>query len=295
VKVGLLAAVLAGMASSSAFAAWSRPETLCMLKDSRIAEVSGMGMSRRHQGVFYVHNDSGDTARFWAVNKSGAVLAEYTLPGVTAVDCEDLAVGCSPEGRPTVYLADIGDNLKERAFVSVYAAPEPDVPAKPVARPVSVSHKVLHFRYPDGAHDAETLIADPGGRALYVVTKEASGQSFVYKVPVVWDGKVRTAVRVATVRFSDPFPQFANLSTGGDMAPDGSRIIIRTYQQAYEWTVAKGERPEDALKRPPRVVALALERQGEAICYGLNGKAILTTTEGNPAPVTILYWNRTGK
>lgn len=278
-----------------ALAAWSPPQTLCTIRDARITEASGIGMSRRNPGVFYVHNDSGDTARFWAVSKTGAVLAEFTLPGVTAVDWEDLAVGYGTGRRPTVFIADIGDNLKERAYVSVYAVEEPAVPAKPNPRPAPVAFRTLRFRYPDGAHDAETLMADHRGRALYVVTKEPAGPGGVYRIPAVWDGAVQTAVKVAGVTFHDPIPQFANLATGGDIAPDGSRVVVRTYQQAYEWTVEKGELPEDAMKRPPVVVPIVLERQGEAICYGLNGKAILTMSEGTPANVSVLTWGRAGK
>jgi hypothetical protein len=58
--------------------------------DSQIDESSGLGTSSYGDGIVYTHNDSGDTARFFAVNSSGATVAIYTLKGATAHDWEDM-------------------------------------------------------------------------------------------------------------------------------------------------------------------------------------------------------------
>ena len=52
-------------------------------------EASGLAQSRTNPGVFWVHNDSGDEPRVYAVSRSGALLGSYTLSGATAIDWEE--------------------------------------------------------------------------------------------------------------------------------------------------------------------------------------------------------------
>jgi hypothetical protein len=268
---------------------WGSPTTVCSVSDERLSEMSGIAVSRANPGLFYVHNDSGDTARFFAVNKSGMVLATVNVTNATAVDWEDIAVAYDTDCRPMVYLADIGDNAAARPEVAIYAVPEPKIPSGAAPQTIEATAKVLRFRYPDGAHDAETLMADWLGRALYVVTKAKAG-SGVYRLEPKWDRPVQTAVKVGSVTFADPLPIYPNLATGGDISPDGLRMVVRTYQQAYEWRIPKGKRPDDVLGLAPTAYPLSLEPQGEAICYGSNSRTWLTTTEKLPAPVLLYTW-----
>ncbi len=53
-----------------------------------IDESSGLSASRAHRGVLYTHNDSGDSARVFAVREDGTLVG-MTLP--TTI----LVVGCS--------------------------------------------------------------------------------------------------------------------------------------------------------------------------------------------------------
>ena len=96
--------------------------------DTRIDEASGIGVGIASPGVVYVQNDSGDSARFFAVDAStGATLAVYTVPGAQNVDWEDLAVARDARGVPSVWLADIGDNDATRDEVRIYRVDEPVV------------------------------------------------------------------------------------------------------------------------------------------------------------------------
>src|SRR5262249_35783673 len=58
-----------------------------------IHEASGIVASALHEDTYYVHNDSGDRARFFAVSGSGADLGTYNVSGAGAVDWEDVARG----------------------------------------------------------------------------------------------------------------------------------------------------------------------------------------------------------
>src|SRR4051812_14329684 len=63
---------------------------------SSVTELSGLSASRLTADVYWVHNDSGDSARIFAVRNDGADLGAYSLSGATAIDWEDIAVGPGP-------------------------------------------------------------------------------------------------------------------------------------------------------------------------------------------------------
>src|SRR5262245_49971144 len=90
-------------------------------------EVSGMEQSRANPGVFWVHNDSGDKPRVYAVSRAGALLGTYTLQGASAVDWEDMSIGPAPNGSYYLYMADIGDNNARRRSIKIYRVLEPAV------------------------------------------------------------------------------------------------------------------------------------------------------------------------
>ena len=70
-----------------------------ILASDAIKETSGIAASRRVDNVWWVHNDSGDTAGVFAINTSGQTLGEYTLSGASAVDWEDMPPGPDHRGR----------------------------------------------------------------------------------------------------------------------------------------------------------------------------------------------------
>ena len=75
-----------------------------------IAESSGVAASRKHPGVVWTHNDSGDAPRVFALDAhTCATIATYTIPGATAVDWEDMARGPDETGRSSLWFGDIGD------------------------------------------------------------------------------------------------------------------------------------------------------------------------------------------
>ena len=104
-----------------------------------IEEMSGIVRSRWQENVWWVHNDSGDEPRLFAIDSTGAVHAapwhagDYATgaaadtsskpawPGVqigaaTHIDYEDVAAGDS-----TLYLGDIGNNGNARRDLGIGA------------------------------------------------------------------------------------------------------------------------------------------------------------------------------
>ena len=82
---------------------WSarRPGTL---QSPELDETSGLVVSAKNPGTLWLNNDSGDSARVFAVTPNGALQGIYPLEGATAIDWEDLAIGSRPEGEHAVPL-----------------------------------------------------------------------------------------------------------------------------------------------------------------------------------------------
>src|SRR5689334_6488513 len=106
----------------------SSPTLLFRIHDARIVEASGIAQGLRSPGVVYVQNDSGDSARFFALNRrTGQTAATITVAGATNVDWEDLAVSRGPAGTPQVWVGDIGDNKAVRREIRIYRMREPRI------------------------------------------------------------------------------------------------------------------------------------------------------------------------
>ncbi|MBM4363360.1 MAG: hypothetical protein FJ104_11810 [Deltaproteobacteria bacterium] len=254
---------------------YSRPRGVGRIA-AALDELSGLAASRVHPGVVYAHNDSGDVPRFFALGEGASARGEFHVEGATAVDWEDLAVGPCPAGS-CVFLADIGDNLERRAAYAVYRVAEPALPPAGLAAPLTMPADPLLFAYPDGPHNAETLLVAPGSGDLYVVTKPARDQARVYRFP-----RPFTPGAPATLRFVATLnvPASAGRVTGGDLHPCERRLLIRTTRALHE-LASPGEGSLDALfLSTPREVPVAAERQGEAVAYRLDGRGYFTASEG---------------
>ena len=100
-----------------------------MTSTRRSTEARASPPAADNPDVWWVHNDSGDTARFFAVSTSRRTLvATVDVDGATATTGRT-----SPSDRPspirrapTVYLADIGDNGRQRPERQVYRVARTD-------------------------------------------------------------------------------------------------------------------------------------------------------------------------
>jgi hypothetical protein len=212
----------------------------------------------------------------FAIDRDGTTLRQYALGGASAIDWEDIAIAPGANGGPdSLYLGDIGDNAKARNDITVYAIDEPD-PATDTGTPSARSQRLL---YPDGPHDAEGIFVDPVSRDLFVVTKELSGRSVVYRKAGGLLSSEPTLSAVATLDLG-----IGQLVTGADIAPDGSAIALRTYGKVFVWSRREGEDIGAAFTRSPCSAPAPNERQGEAIGIDADGRGFVTVSEGtNPA------------
>ena len=258
----LLAAALLGLAVPASAQEVPGAGLAMRLQDPRIVESSGMALSRRHPGVLWTHNDSGDRARLFAVGADGRTRATLILAGVEARDWEALAAGRDDRGRPALFVGDIGDNNGVWPEVAVYRVAEPAA-----LRDATVAAVRYRLRYPDGSRDAEALLVDPRGNRLYVATKSVDGGG-LYQAPArLRTGQVNVLQRVARV---------PPIVTDGAFAPDGRSFVLRDYQGAFVYT-APGRRVGS--------FELPIQYQGESIAVAADGRSVLAGSEGADSAV----------
>jgi hypothetical protein len=258
-----------------------------------IKEASGVAASRRVDNVYWVHNDSGDTARVFAINIAGQTLGEYALSGASATDWEDIAAGPGPTaGVSYLYLGDIGGNITPRSTVQVYRVAEPLVdPSNPLTSPQSLSGvDTLTLNYPDGTHDAEGLFVDPTTTDVYVVTKDlVGGVAGIYQAPAPAAGSSTiNLTKVASVSLGS----FQGV-TGADITPAGDVIGLRTYLGVFLFPRASGTTVASAFTQSSCAGAAPAfngawpggEPQGEAIGFTRDGRGYVTLSEGVHAPI----------
>ncbi|HEY5201018.1 MAG TPA: hypothetical protein VIJ31_08900 [Acidothermaceae bacterium] len=257
---GAFAATLLGALASPGYAVTSDSTLLFKFADTQIDESSGLGTSSYGDGIVYTHNDSGDTARFFAVNSSGATVAIYTLKGATAHDWEDMDTGTDASGKPVLYFGDIGDNSAKRTEIDVYQVPEPRGPS------ANVPWIRYRFAYPDGPHNAETLMVDPHTHRIFIASKAAIGDGLLYEAPAVLSTTAMNELAIVVPQRTVPM-----LTTSGDISPDGKLMVLLTYFAAYWSAGVNGELHEFPVTE---------QRQDEAIAFTRDGKSVLVGSEG---------------
>jgi len=252
-----------------------RPRIIGRVQTTEATELSGLVASRRQAGVLWAHNDSGDSARLFALAADGKLRGEVAVSGAQNVDWEDIALGSGTGGRDALFVADIGDNDAERPSVSVYLVREPALDGS--APQTSAAAKRITLRYPDRPHDAEALLVDPSGGELVLVTKSFGGDASVYSAGKPRAGAVTRLRRVGRVPVSA-----GEAVTAGDVSADGRTIVLRTYDRALVWSRRRGESLSAALRREPCAAGADLlgEGQGETLALTPDGRSFFTVPEG---------------
>ena len=204
-------------------------------------------------------------------------MAAGRSPAPSARDWEDIAAGPGPQaGVPYLYIGDIGDNLRDQGRLVIYRVPEPKLAAPPAASGETAPAEAIRLRYEDEPHDAETLMVHPTTGDIYVITKDIPAA--VYKA----SPGSSTLTRVTALQLGTP-----GHVTGGDISPDGQRVILCTLATGVELALpdTPGVAFDEIWAQPPTAVTLPRRAQGEAIAYRLDGNAVITTSELSASPL----------
>jgi hypothetical protein len=242
--LGALVAVpfLLGAASASSVDG----QVVFTIQDPEIVESSGLAVV---DGLVVTTNDSGNSGRLYALDPATGETVGTTDWAAEPTDVEALA----PDPSGSVWVGDIGDNQAVRDTVQVALVP---VGRKRLDADVATYHLV----YPDGAHDAETLLCDPTSGRLYVATKSPLGGT-LYAAPAELSPDRPNEL--------EPVGDVLPIATDGAFLPGGDRVVIRNYGVADVYAFPSMERLEQ-LRLPD-------QEQGEGLAVDTDGTLLLSS------------------
>jgi hypothetical protein len=262
-----------------------------------INEMSGMVRSRRSNDLFWVHNDSGDSARIFAITGDGrSVLPTYSkfmhygdepergkrqwegfeVLNASHGDWEDMAID-----EQYLYIADVGNNFNMRRDLAIYAISEIDPTAStrsaviqrwPVHYPEQQTFPPANWHY-----DAESLFTADG--KLYLITKhretgklwsfEPGAKLYRLDTRHTDESNVLTLIDNSTM---------ITAATGADVSPDGNTLAIISLTDLWlfdkpaegdQWLSSSWKR----IPLNPRAI-----RQAEAVAW-IDDDTLLFTNE----------------
>jgi hypothetical protein len=88
-----------------------------------------------------------------------------------------------------------------------------------------------------------------------------------------------------------PFTQIV----GGDVSPDGKKLLIKNYEHVYYWVNEKYKPLKELIRETHFEVPYEVEPQGEAIGWARDHSGFFTISEKNIGKDTYLYFYKSRK
>ena len=273
-KVALV--VLAGVFAASGGAV----EVIGKVTHPELGEISGLAKSS--DGTFYwVHNDSGDSARLFAIDAEGNVIGAswmnlgaddwpgHTIDNAWHFDWESIDVH---DG--ILMIADVGNNGNARRDLGIYLVAEPNPHAVTKAR----AQGFLEVSYPDQRafpaeqwhFDCEAIFVDENEEELYLITKHREAgrintQEAGAKLYRLGDGLLKWTFGgdLQLVGSHDGITS----ATGADLSPDGNTLAVSSYTAL--WLFDRPAEGHNWLAGPARKldIDIRVTKQLEAIAW----------------------------
>lgn len=222
--------------------------------DAEITESSGLIWWRDR---LITTNDSGSKAVLRVADRDGQATGTIRYAKHKPVDVEGLALG--PDD--SLWVGDIGDNSSVRETLSLYRLDNPELDG-------TVDSTRYEVRYPDGAHNAETLMVHPGTGDIVIATKSVFG-AFYRIGPDLDPASVNTLERI-------PDATVPTLATDGVFSPDGTELYVRGYTHLAIYSY-----PDFRLLGSAGTPG---QPQGEGLTNGPDG-TLLASTEGRHSDI----------
>jgi hypothetical protein len=245
-------------------------EPIAQVKSEMINEMSGIAKSRKFKDTYWVHNDSGDIARIFAIHANGKLIsppqADYAgikLEGASNFDWEDIAI----EGD-TLYVSDCGDNLNFRNDLCVYMLKEPN----PEKINSVKDFKKIRIAYPDKTgsfpwhFDCEALAVNKG--TLYFITKWREGKSNTPGVGAsIYSLSKPSYDKVNVLKKLDTKTDLGGWVTAADISPDGKKLAVLTQHPTKSIWIFDLTKGSDIFHHPIKQIKFKGGKQDEALCW----------------------------
>jgi len=248
-------------------------ESFAKIKAHEVDECSGMVKSRQFADVYWIHNDSGDEARIFAVNQQGEPIKPANMPEYRGIqitdarniDWEDITTDTSG----TLIIGDTGNNGNRRQDLAIYLLSEPNPNVSQ-----AVPAKKIRFYYPDQHefppekrnYDAEAIFWANG--KIYLLTKHRSdNDTKLYRFDSLLDSATNPLTLLDTFNIRGQV-------TAADASPDGKKLAVLTYNAIWMFEVESGDEYFNGKINWLPIVA----GQCESICF--DGEKLVVSNEG---------------
>ncbi|MCC7370621.1 MAG: hypothetical protein IT306_19530 [Chloroflexi bacterium] len=261
-------------------------QRMVQVNQPAIREASGLAASVQWPGVYWTLNDSGNTPELFAFREDGAALGAFRVTGASNGDWEALQLGPDGAGGHALYVGDVGDNDHQRRQLTIWRIPEPDPSSGGETAPATA----FRFSYPGLNHNTEAMLVHPITGEILLITREASGMSLVFRLPLPLDSEqvmVADIVDVVNVRGFDPS---SGQVTDAAFSADGKHIALRTYASILLFEVPDRGGIDAMWNEPPRVFHLSDGAKGEGLTFRPNSDDLLSIGEERPAVLYRTPW-----
>ena len=261
---------------------YDRPRELGRLGNTDIKQSAGLALSIENENLLWSHNRAGDLPRFFGFNMQGTHVVEYRVDA-KLIDLQDMCTYRS-DRQATLLLADVGDVELKRKSYALHLLREPRMTRAPKFGKIDTikPQTTLEFNYEDGPQHCQAVAADardPRAVKFILISRTDSGTCHVYEMPL--PGSRDKPPFVARLIAKLTIPAVTSL----DISPDGTRAMVLTYGDAYEFTRDSNEKWADAFGKKGRVLEMPIRHKGEAICFGKDGKLLYPIADGPRTPL----------
>lgn len=253
------------------------------IKAKAIDESSGIVKSRQFENVYWTHNDSGDSARIFAITRNGESIRNgwakqndepyegIPIGDALNIDWEDI----STDDQGNLIIAACGNNDNARRDLALYVVPEPD--------PTKIwkirARQRINFHYPDQKEfphpdkmdfDCEALFYASGKH--YLVSKNRSSpETKLYRLDAhePYISSPLTLISAFNLR---------GQATAADASPDGKMLAVLTYTSCWIFVKPVGSDNYFAGKAYYKTF---YAKQCEAICWDDEQTLIISNEQKN--------------
>jgi hypothetical protein len=256
--------------------------TVCQIAEDHTGAVDITGLVATDSGYVVIDGSNQDWPLYIVHLNASCQRTRLQSYSGSPVDPEDMAI----DNTGTLWIADTGDAATSRTRVTLWKVP----PTGPMTQ--------YRLRYPDGPRQSQAMVLDGDGRPIFITQpSNGTGPAKLYEPAT---GRMQAGTTVTLVNVGSFTPQATGtpnklavlgnqLVTGGANSPDGTRVVLRTYSDAYEWTVRNGDVVTAITKTTPLITPLANEEQGTSIAYSRDGKYFLTVSNVSVSTPILRY------
>jgi hypothetical protein len=208
--------------------------------------------------VCWTHNDGSDGV-LHAVRPDGSVVARVRVDTKFA-DWEDVAI----DDKGGLYLADVGNNSRQRKRITVHRVDEPD-PHHP--EQAAVVRQQWKLAFPEEPFDCESLFVwrDHG----YLISKVEQGRrAAVYRFALTTTNKRRMLEQWSVLPVDEPV-------TAADISEDGASLAVLIRGKLYLFQI-DGDVKNASLDRCQQFTLPRL--QAEGCCFAREGVYLIAET-----------------